>query len=397
MLYFSAFRRGDDVRMRKDCFPIFESWFSYNDVSLIFDDFARKVSWIKNWDSSQCSVFIWESDVIKCFGSAANDFFWDDFSFCGCCPFFINLEVVKWLDGGAIFIGSRKIIEKRFDSRNSILCENIEISRCSFKKRFEFCHSFFWRNEVLFWVWRFLIQNQAFFIFKFIVLWWKENLNQTSFFSLMKNTCIFEKNSYKLYIALYKCKNLFDKIIMKSYLIFKGLLLMVLWGILLFFPGESLQTIVIIFAVESILSLLYSLFFLVDQPDSNLKRNLILAAFSQLVFSLLILFFPAIMQFILSLGVVILAIILAIFWYNLLSIAKARQEVGLPYSSLLWIMGVLIILSAIFIGLNRFAMVLTLISLFGLVLMVLGFCFLIQGIRWGRPIVVEDFAEDEEE
>ena len=81
----------------------------------------------------------------------------------------------------------------------------------------------------------------------------------------------------------------------------------------MFFPGESLQTIVIIFAVESILSLLYSLFFLVDQPDSNLKRNLILAAFSQLVFSLLILFFPAIMQFILSLGVVILAIILAIF------------------------------------------------------------------------------------
>jgi hypothetical protein len=81
----------------------------------------------------------------------------------------------------------------------------------------------------------------------------------------------------------------------------------------LFFPGESLQTIVIIFAVESILSLLYSLFFLVDQPDSNLKRTLILAAFSQLVFSLLILIFPAIMQFILSLGVVILAIILAIF------------------------------------------------------------------------------------
>jgi hypothetical protein len=81
----------------------------------------------------------------------------------------------------------------------------------------------------------------------------------------------------------------------------------------LFSPGESLQTIVIIFAVESILSLLYSLFFLVDQPDSNLKRDLILAAFSQLVFSLLILFFPAIMQFILSLGVVILAIILAIF------------------------------------------------------------------------------------
>lgn len=74
-----------------------------------------------------------------------------------------------------------------------------------------------------------------------------------------------------------------------------------------------MQTIVIIFAVESILSLLYSLFFLVDQPDSNLKRDLILAAFSQLVFSLLILFFPAIMQFILSLGVVILAIILAIF------------------------------------------------------------------------------------
>lgn len=74
-----------------------------------------------------------------------------------------------------------------------------------------------------------------------------------------------------------------------------------------------MQTIVIIFAVESILSLLYSLFFLVDQPDSNLKRNLILAAFSQLVFSLLILFFPGIMQFILSLGVVILAIILAIF------------------------------------------------------------------------------------
>jgi len=81
----------------------------------------------------------------------------------------------------------------------------------------------------------------------------------------------------------------------------------------LFFPGETLQTIVIIFAVESILSLLYSLFFLVDQLDSNLKRNLILAAFSQLVFSLLILIFPGIMQFILSLGVVILAIILAIF------------------------------------------------------------------------------------
>lgn len=81
----------------------------------------------------------------------------------------------------------------------------------------------------------------------------------------------------------------------------------------MFFPGESLQTIVIIFAVESILSLFYSLFFLVDQPDSNLKRNLILAAFSQLVFSLLILIFPGIMQFILSLGVVILAIILAIF------------------------------------------------------------------------------------
>lgn len=225
----------------------------------------------------------------------------------------------------------------------------------------------------------------------------KCNFESDFFFSLMKNTCIFKKNSYKLYIALYKCKNLFDKIMMKSYLIFKGFLLSLLWGILLFFPGESLQTIVIIFAVESILSLFYSLFFFVDQSDSNLKRNLILAAFSQLVFSLLILVFPGIMQFILSLGVVILAIILAIFWYNLLSIARVRQEAGLPYSSLLWIMGVLIILSAIFIGLNSFAMVLTLISLFGLVLMVMGFCFLIQGIRLGRPIIVEDFAEDEEE
>jgi|GEM_PF-6331267 hypothetical protein len=72
------------------------------------------------------------------------------------------------------------------------------------------------------------------------------------------------------------------------------------------------------------MSLLYTIFFLSNQEDNTLKYYLIFITFSQLILSLILLIFPEIVHIILSIAVLLLAIILGIIGYNILSIAKIR-------------------------------------------------------------------------
>ena len=72
------------------------------------------------------------------------------------------------------------------------------------------------------------------------------------------------------------------------------------------------------------MSLLYTIFFLSNHEDNTLKYYLIFITFSQLILSLILLIFPEIIHIILSIAVLLLAIILGIIGYNILSIAKIR-------------------------------------------------------------------------
>ena len=54
------------------------------------------------------------------------------------------------------------------------------------------------------------------------------------------------------------------------------------------------------------------------------------------------------------------------------------------------------ILSAIFIGINSFTMVLTLIALFGLVIIGLGIGYIIQALKREKPVIIDPEFDDEE-
>lgn len=122
--------------MRKNDFSIFESWFSHNDISASFLEFARKVARIENRDRSLNSEFIFKTDVIDHFSPSAEDFFAQNFSF-GCGDaFFIENELIKWLDICSIFVGSRKIIEKIPHRINTVLSEEFDIEWSRFEEGF---------------------------------------------------------------------------------------------------------------------------------------------------------------------------------------------------------------------------------------------------------------------
>lgn len=113
--------------MRKNDFPIFESWFPHNDISASFLEFTHKVARIENRDRSLNSEFIFKTDVIDHFSPSAEDFFAQNFSF-GCGnAFFIENELIKWLDICSIFVGSRKVIEKIPHRINTVLSEEFDI------------------------------------------------------------------------------------------------------------------------------------------------------------------------------------------------------------------------------------------------------------------------------
>lgn len=113
---------------------------------------------------------------------------------------------------------------------------------------------------------------------------------------------------------------------MKIYLFLKGIMFSILGLLLLFFPSEMLNTIIVIFALESVLSLLYSLFFLSQTEDSLLKRQLIGSALFQLVIALIIVFFPQTIHFLLSLTLIVIAILIAIYAINLRFLGQKAKE-----------------------------------------------------------------------
>ena len=116
--------------MRKNDFSIFESWFPNDDISASLLEFARKVARIENRDRSLNPEFIFKTDIIDHFSPSAKDFFAQNFSF-GCRDaFFIENQLIEWLDIGSIFVGSRKIIEKIPHARNAVLSEEFHIE-CS--------------------------------------------------------------------------------------------------------------------------------------------------------------------------------------------------------------------------------------------------------------------------
>ena len=123
--------------MRKNDFPIFESWFSNDDISASLLEFARKVARIENRDRSLNPEFIFKTDVIDHFSSSAKDFFVQNFSF-GCGnALFIENELIEWLDIGSIFVGSRKIIEKIPHRANAVLSEEFDIEWSSLEESFQ--------------------------------------------------------------------------------------------------------------------------------------------------------------------------------------------------------------------------------------------------------------------
>ena len=116
--------------MRKNDFSIFESWFPNDDISASLLEFARKVARIENRDRSLNPEFIFKTDIIDHFSPSAKDFFAQNFSF-GCRDaFFIENQLIEWLDIGSIFVGSRKIIEKIPHRANAVLSEEFHIE-CS--------------------------------------------------------------------------------------------------------------------------------------------------------------------------------------------------------------------------------------------------------------------------
>ena len=122
--------------MRKNDFPIFESWFPNDDVSASFLEFAREVARIENRDRSLNPEFIFKTDIIDHFPSSAKNFFAQNFSF-GCGnAFFIENKLIEWLDIGSIFVGSRKIIEKIPHARNAVLSEEFDIEWSCFEEVF---------------------------------------------------------------------------------------------------------------------------------------------------------------------------------------------------------------------------------------------------------------------
>lgn len=121
--------------MRKNDFSIFESWFPNDDISASFLEFARKVARIENRDRSLNPEFIFKTDVIDHFSPSAKDFFTQNFSF-GCRDaFFIENQLIEWLDIGSIFVGSRKVIEKIPHARNAVLSKEFHIE-CSRSEEF---------------------------------------------------------------------------------------------------------------------------------------------------------------------------------------------------------------------------------------------------------------------
>ena len=120
--------------MRKNDFPIFESWFPNDDISASLLEFTRKVARIENRDRSLNPEFIFKTDIIDHFPSSAKNFFAQNFSF-GCGnAFFIENELIKWLDICSIFVGSRKIIEKIPHRINTVLSEEFDIEWSRFEE-----------------------------------------------------------------------------------------------------------------------------------------------------------------------------------------------------------------------------------------------------------------------
>ncbi len=115
--------------MREHDFPIFESWFSNDDISASFLEFACKVARIENRDRPLNPKFIFKTDIIDYFPSSAKDFFSQNFSF-GCGDaFFIKNQLIERLDIHSIFIGSRKVIEKIPHRADAVLSEEFDIER----------------------------------------------------------------------------------------------------------------------------------------------------------------------------------------------------------------------------------------------------------------------------
>lgn len=82
----------------------------------------------------------------------------------------------------------------------------------------------------------------------------------------------------------------------------------VLWTLLLFFPGVSLTAIIIVFGIESLLSWILSIVFIMQWINSEDKGLLVWMAILQIILWVVLMFFPGFGETVLKLFVVLIGI-----------------------------------------------------------------------------------------
>lgn len=182
----------------------------------------------------------------------------------------------------------------------------------------------------------------------------------------------------------------------KNYFLLKGLLFSVLGLVILLRPGQVLTGVIMFFALESLITLLYTIFFLSQQQESTLKTRLIIVAFLQLIWSLIALIFPETVQILLSFLIIIVALVIIGFWYTLIKHARNKKEIWLSNWALFFLTGIVLIFLGIFIAGNSFFTLLTLFSLLWWTTLITGIVYLVQAFKINDSVVLIEPFDDEE-
>lgn len=187
---------------------------------------------------------------------------------------------------------------------------------------------------------------------------------------------------------------------LKLYLWLNGLFLALIWGAMLFMSKETINLLIMLFAIENLISLAYLRYVLDEQVPTRYKGFFGTYSIVQLVFALGLLLFPGIWRFLMSLLVVIFAI--GIIGIGIVMIRDALQikRAGITswtYYFLLWI---IVLLLGAFILTNSVLTIILLEKLLGLSILINGISLIIRGFKItnqpSRQTIRDETDEDEE-
>lgn len=180
----------------------------------------------------------------------------------------------------------------------------------------------------------------------------------------------------------------------KTFFWLNGASLLLLGALLFFFPELTLRWIMILVALQSLLSAMF-VFFSLWNFDRGHKLWSFLIAIFQLIFALLLLIYPQFGNFLLSLIVVVFA--LGVISFGIVLVYDALRIRRLKVASwwVLLLLAFIVIVFGLFILTNAFLTYLSLLMLLGLSFCVLGVNLLIRGFKIPKNQIVIDFSSDE--